>query len=95
MNDSEDVNHIISDNIENPVGKPGQQCPTNTGNDLCIEQRYLFQALQLKLKRRFKFRTQTQALSLVPLVCLAKLMDSTARKFQAVRHDPFFICALT
>jgi hypothetical protein len=34
-------------------------------------------------------------LSLVPLVSLANLADSTVRKFQAVRHDPLFIFALT
>lgn len=95
VNDGEDVNQIISYNIENAVGEPGQQCTSNIGNDFRIQQRYLFQPFHLKLKRNLKLRTQPLALSLVPLVCLPHLADSTPRKLQAVRHDPFFSCALT
>ena len=95
MNDSEDVNQITSNNMENTVRKPGQQAASNTGNNFCIKQRHLFEPFQLKLKRHLKLRTQPLALSLLPLVCLTHLTGSTTRKLQAVPHDPFFSCSLT
>ena len=95
VNDRKDMHQITSNNIENAVGESGQQGTSNTGKDFCIKHRNLLQPFQLKFKCQLKLGAQPRALCLVPLVCLANLSGRTGRELQAVRHDPFFSCALT
>lgn len=95
MDNSKDVRQIAADNIKDAVWKAGQQGTLNTGQNFCVQQGGLFQPPKLKLKRSFKLSAKTLALGLVPLIGLADFPDGPARKLQAVRHEPFFNCALT
>ena len=95
MNDCKDVNQITTYDIENAIGEPRKQGATNIRNDLRVHQRNLFKPLQLKLKCKLKFQAQTRALRFIPIVCSTHFASGTRRKLQAVRHDPFFSCALT
>ena len=95
VNNGEDVHQIISNDVENTVGKSRQQGSSNTGQDFRIQQRCLLQSFQLELKRRLILRAQPLTLSLIPLISLTDLPDGSARKLQAIRHDLFFNFSLT
>ena len=95
VNNGQHVNQIILDRVKNAIRKPRQKCAAYAWDNFCVQMRNLLKSLELKFKSQFKFRPKPFALLLIPIERFANFANGSTGKLQAVRHEPFFKCALT
>ena len=95
VNDGQNVNQIILDRVENAIWESWQKCTAYTWDNFRVQQRNLLKALKLKFKSQLKFRAEPFALFLIPIERFTNFSNRPTGKLQAVRHEPFFKCALT